>query len=129
MHSCLIIDDEKDKSDLMVKRMEGLFETICVTRTFAEGLEAAKANTYEFVLLDINLPDANGLKSAEILKDASPESEIILVTAYKRQHDASKLLSNRIIYYIVDMLDEMAMLPDLIELKRGLKGIRAYANA
>jgi CheY-like chemotaxis protein len=129
MKSCLIIDDEPDKVDVMKKRLEGCFDRIDSVGTLKEGMEAASVMVYEFIMLDIQLPDANGLDSAEAMKAICPASEIILVTAYSRRGDASKLISDRIVYYIVDALDEMKLLPDLIELKRSFKEMRANVNA
>ncbi|MCX7943759.1 MAG: response regulator transcription factor [Deltaproteobacteria bacterium] len=45
---------------------------------------------YDIVLLDINLPDGNGLDLIQFIKNKSPDTEIIILTTYT---DENKLFS------------------------------------
>lgn len=45
-----------------------------------EGVSLARAENPDVILLDINLPQMNGLKACRILKDMSPTTPIIVVT-------------------------------------------------
>ena len=80
--SILIIDD----SPLIKARIEDLLDDIGVikqqwiARTFAEGLSLIDIYLPDVILLDINLPDGNGLKNLHYLKQTYPQIKIIIIT-------------------------------------------------
>ena len=80
--SLLIIDD----SPLIKARIEDLLDDIVVikqqliARSFAEGLFLVDIYRPEVILLDINLPDGNGLKNLYFLKQKYPTIKIIIIT-------------------------------------------------
>ena len=127
MRDLLIIDDEDDKRSVIRKRMEDLFDKVNVASSFTEGLALTKSHFYEFIIMDINLPDADGMRAAGQIKEISPYSEIILATAYKRIDSAAELMKSNVVLAVIDTLDEMGMLPSLIELKRNFKKLLQHA--
>ncbi|HET7214841.1 MAG TPA: sigma-54 dependent transcriptional regulator [Terriglobia bacterium] len=80
--SILIIDDEADVlsslDDLM--RLEG-YQTATAS-TAAAGLEKLGKQPFDLVLLDISLPDSNGIDVLRAIKRDSPELPVIMITAY-----------------------------------------------
>lgn len=77
----LIIEDEKQlvKSVLPALRQEGY---VCeVAYTAAEADEKILSYDYDCILLDINLPDGNGLKILETIKAHNKTDGIIIITA------------------------------------------------
>ena len=77
----LIIEDERDMRDNMVQSLE---QEMFVVET-ASGYEAAleKIGIYEYdcILLDIGLPDGNGLALLKVLKSEGSKSGVIIVSA------------------------------------------------
>jgi DNA-binding response OmpR family regulator len=77
----LIIEDERDMRDNMVQSLE---QEMYVVET-ASGYEAAMAKIgiyeYDCILLDIGLPDGNGLEVLKVLRSEGSKSGVIIVSA------------------------------------------------
>ena len=81
----LIVDDEKLIVDDLTKDLETLFPMASIDG-FTEGEEAlasAEHKEYDVALLDIDMPDIDGLTLARKLIVSCPVINIIFVTAYK----------------------------------------------
>lgn len=77
----LIIEDEKElvKSLVRTLRAEGY---VCeVAYSAAEAREKIQVYDYDCILLDINLPDGNGLKILELIKECNKTDGVIIITA------------------------------------------------
>lgn len=80
--SILIVDDEQDFVDSM-KRMlliEG-YERITTFTESIKVLQALDANDFEVAFLDITMPGMDGLELLRIIKERSPDTECIMITA------------------------------------------------
>lgn len=89
----LIIEDEKQlvKSVLLALRQEGY---VCeVAYSAAEANEKILVYEYDCILLDINLPDGNGLKILEALKETNKTDGVIIITAKNSLDDKVKGLN------------------------------------
>lgn len=89
----LIIEDEKQlvKSVLLALRHEGY---VCeVAYSAAEANEKTFVYDYDCILLDINLPDGNGLKILEALKERNKSDGVIIITAKNSLDDKVKGLN------------------------------------
>jgi DNA-binding response OmpR family regulator len=89
----LIIEDERQlvKSVLAALRQEGY---VCeVAYTVAEACEKVVVYDYDCILLDINLPDGNGLKILEDIKSKNKTDGVIVLTARNSLDDKVKGLN------------------------------------
>lgn len=89
----LIIEDEKQlaKSIVLALRSEGY---VCeVAYSAAEANEKITIFEYDCILLDINLPDGNGLKILEKIKAYEKTDGIIIITAKNSLDDKVKGLN------------------------------------
>ena len=89
----LVIEDEKQlvKSILLALRGEGY---VCeVANSAAEANEKIALFEYDCILLDINLPDGNGLKILENMKDRQKTEGVIILTAKNSLEDKVKGLN------------------------------------
>jgi two-component system NtrC family response regulator len=82
MGKILIIDDD----EMMCERFSVLIESIGHAATCAitlgQGLEKASTEDFDIVLLDVHLPDGNGLDAVEKIRETPSEPEVIIVTAF-----------------------------------------------
>ena len=85
--SILVIDDEQEirESLQQLLTLEGYQAQSAATGE--EGLKHAEAGVYDLILLDISLPDVNGLDVLKTVKRDSPDVGVIMITAY----DSSQL--------------------------------------
>src|SRR6267378_7622521 len=78
----LIIDDERPilmTLEALLTRRGYQTETAA---TSALGLRAMRTEPAALVLLDLQLPDADGLETLERLKKEFPEAQVIILTAH-----------------------------------------------
>ncbi|HSR71722.1 MAG TPA: response regulator transcription factor, partial [Kiloniellales bacterium] len=86
----LVDDDPALRSSLGEQlRLHEEFQTVDV-ETGAAALEAAKAEYFDAILLDVGLPDMDGREVCRLLRRAGVKSPIIMLTA--QQSDADTIL-------------------------------------
>jgi DNA-binding response OmpR family regulator len=106
----LIIEDEKQlvKSILFALRQEGY---ICeVAYTAAEASDKVSVYEYDCILLDINLPDGNGLTILEEIKSHHKTDGVIIITAKNSLDDKVRGLN----LGADDYLSKPFFMPELI---------------
>lgn len=84
----LAIDDEQNIRHLI--RNEFMLEGFDVTtaKSGEEGLGFVDGQDYDVVLLDLKLPNMNGIETLKLLKRKNPRSEVIMITGYGDIHSA-----------------------------------------
>ncbi|MDL1970037.1 MAG: sigma-54 dependent transcriptional regulator [Candidatus Desulfofervidaceae bacterium] len=107
-----IIDDEKIVCSHLKKifSKEG-YDVI----TFLRGEEALKHITFNhpsIVLLDLKLPDVDGLEILEKIKSISPETEVIIMTGYASIETAIEAIKKGAFHYLTKplKLEELRLL-------------------
>jgi DNA-binding NtrC family response regulator len=99
-HRILIIDDERP----ILMTLEALltrhgYRTETAT-TATLGLRAMKTKPAALVLLDLQLPDADGLETLERLKKDFPDSQVIILTAHDSLNNAIESIKRGAFHFI-----------------------------
>lgn len=81
MTKVLIVEDEPKVADSLKKWLEENSYLVDVAPDGAVGRHLARSNSYDIVLLDLNLPFVNGFEVCKDLKLLKPEMPVMLVTA------------------------------------------------
>lgn len=78
----LIEDNPKDARLVKIALAEALdfAHELTVVATFANGLDALDHGAFDVVLLDLNLPDANGVQSVEALQVDHSDVPVVVLT-------------------------------------------------
>ena len=77
----LIIEDEPSLRELMCRELTKEQYVVECAATFAEADAKLAGYTYDCVLLDIMLPDGNGLRLLEMLKAQQKSENVIIISA------------------------------------------------
>src|SRR5580692_2295262 len=86
----LIIEDEKGLADEL-EIFLGNYNYICeVCFTGAAASEKIAVNLYDFILIDLGLPDYDGLELLKEAKKNNPEAVCIILTARAEVYDRIK---------------------------------------
>lgn len=111
MKKILIIDDEEKLRSLIARiiTLEG-FEVI-QAGDCKSGLKKLEQNSIDIVLCDVKLPDGNGVDLTAIIKEKSPSTEVILLTAYGNIPDGVQAIKNGAFDYIVKGDDNNKIIP------------------
>jgi DNA-binding NtrC family response regulator len=96
----LVVDDEYGvrQSFNMVLKDE---YTVLLTGTGVEAIDIFTKSPVDLILLDILLPDINGIDLLEKFKELDPNTEIIMVTAVKEIQTAVKAIKLGAYEYII----------------------------
>ncbi len=92
MKKVLIVDDEELIRETLKRifREEGYFIETAINGS--DAIQKFNDTKFDVVLLDINLPDINGLKVLEKLKEIEPDILVIMITGYASVEDAVKAM-------------------------------------
>ena len=78
----LIVDDDRDIVKIITTMLEGKEWDISVAYSGTEALENVTANRPEIILLDIMMPEMNGIEVLKKIRKIDPEARIIMITAF-----------------------------------------------
>lgn len=112
----LIIEDNTELCEYIQKSLEQ--EGFAVDTSFngINGEEKAYVNDYDVILLDLNLPDKDGLEIIKFLRDSSIQSPVIMITARDEVGDRATGLDSGADDYLIKPFD-------LIELKARIRAV------
>ena len=85
----LLVEDDPNISNTISYYLQANGFTIQTTKTVEEGIEKIKNNSYELMLLDINLPDGTGYELYKRMRDIQKIPTIFL-TALDEEKDIVK---------------------------------------
>ncbi len=78
----LLIDDEQDFLTVMSERMESRDMRVTTAVSATEALEKVEKESFDAVILDLMMPEMDGLETLKILKEKNPELQVILLTGH-----------------------------------------------
>jgi len=136
LKTALIVEDEKVNMmiarEILTKAGYRVFEAT----DGLEGVERAKEQRFDFILMDIQLPEMDGVTASILIRKIYNESEqytpIIALTAYALKGDREKFLAEGMDEYLAKPYDKDSLLlkiskvlrPDYLELKQQYKGYK-----
>lgn len=112
----LIVDDEKELRNSVKTIFENSFENINFEVSEAQnGLDALNMisnSNYDFVMMDVKMPEMDGLTALEKIKAENPEICILIMTAHSNLNDAVRAIKSG----AYDYLEKPVEPNDLIKL-------------
>jgi DNA-binding NtrC family response regulator len=108
----LIVDDDEQIRAALKHLLGGAYDTLSAGDC-AEALEAVGSNPVDIVLMDLNLPDTNGLKALRIIKQTDDNIGVIMLTATNCARQAVDALKMGAYDYITKPFDNDDLLSTL----------------
>ena len=78
----LLIDDEQDFLDVLSERMSDRGMQVQTTTSALEAMDLAEGEGYDAVILDLMMPEMDGLEALIRLREKNPDLQIILLTGH-----------------------------------------------
>jgi len=136
MKKVLLIDDDKNILTALQIHLEDMGMEILPARTGRKGIEIFKQIWPDIVLLDLKLPDLDGLKVLEEIVGTGSNAHVVIITAYATIDTAVKAIKMGAFDYLpkpftpaqithlMEMIARVHSLESQVEtLKDKLKGI------
>src|SRR5690348_6825599 len=137
----LIIDDEAEIRESLRTLLELEGYTVEAAANGEEGLARIGQQTFDLVLLDLALPDRNGLDLLAELRAQNPVLAVIMITAYGTVENAVRAMQSGAVNFIQKPWDNEKLLADVraavarhraeeenVQLKRALKQRYNFEN-
>jgi two-component system cell cycle response regulator DivK len=95
MATILVVEDNQINRKLATLLLETAGHTVLQAEDGASGLNAARTHLPDLVLMDVQMPDMDGLAVTEILKSESATASIpiIALTAHAMEGDEEKSIA------------------------------------
>ena len=139
--SILIIDDEAEIRESLETLLQLEGYDVASAATGAEGLALVGERTFDAVLLDLALPDKNGMEVLTEIRLLNPEQAVIMITAYGTVENAVRAMQCGATNFIQKPWDNEKLLADVrasvarqraeeenVQLKRALKQRYNFEN-
>jgi DNA-binding NtrC family response regulator len=139
--SILIIDDEMGIRESLQTLLELEDYRVETAETGEDGLNRIAEQPFDLVLLDLALPDRNGLDILRDIRDRDPSLAVILITAYGTVENAVLAMQSGAANFVQKPWDNEKLLADIrsaiarrkaeeenIQLKRALKQRYNFEN-
>ena len=115
----LVVDDEATIRSGITLVLERQDMAVATASDGREGLEILSARPVGIVLLDIKLPDMDGVELLKIIRREYPETEVVMITGYPAIQGAVECIKLGALDYLVKpfRVDELEV---LVEKARGI---------
>jgi DNA-binding NtrC family response regulator len=118
MDKILIVDDDKDMRDILSNLISSDGYKAITASNGRKALIETRAHSPDLVLLDIRLPEIDGLKVLEEIKKMDKDIPIIMLTAYEDVKSAVQAMKSGAFDYITKPFDNEEM---ALNIKRALQ--------
>ncbi len=111
----LIIDDEKDVCTFFRRLLTKKGYLVTTATNEPEALTALADDSFNVAMVDLKLPDTDGLTLLQIIKSRQPACEVILMTGYSTIKTAVMAVQLGAYEYLQKPFDDIAEIETLIE--------------
>jgi DNA-binding NtrC family response regulator len=101
----LIVDDDDTIRSTMKAILEDEGYEVDLAASGKEGVQKSKEKSYNIALLDIRLPDMEGVELLKLMKPAIPRTRKIMVTGYPSTQNAIDALNKNADAYLIKPVD------------------------
>ena len=97
----ILVDDDESIRKTMKTILEDEGYIVDLATTGNEAIEMTQEQNYNIALLDIRLPDMEGVELLKLMKDNVPRTRKIMVTGYPSMQNAITALNKKADAYLV----------------------------
>ncbi len=101
----LVVDDDENIRNTMKTILEDEGYIVDLAATGSEAVQKTKKTAYNVALLDIRLPDMEGVELLKLIKDTVPRTRKIMVTGYPSMQNAIAALNKNADAYLIKPID------------------------
>lgn len=110
----LVVDDDEGIKNSLAAILKNEGYIVDVAKNGSEAIKKSEAVLYNVALIDIRLPDMEGIELLTRMRDAVPKVRKIIITGYPSIQNAIKAVNKKADAYILKPMD----LENLLEIIR-----------
>jgi DNA-binding response OmpR family regulator len=111
----LIVDDDPSITEVLKLLLETRGYEVDTASTGNEAIEKSKVKIYNLAILDIKLPDMEGIKLLKAMRETTPKMVKIMLTGYPQLQNAIEALNDGADAYFVKPADPAKLLKTIEE--------------
>ena len=78
----LLVDDELEFTQVLSERMKSRGIDVDIAASGREALEKVSGKSYDAIILDLSMPEMDGIETLRHLLEDNPDLQVILLTGY-----------------------------------------------
>ena len=90
----LIIDDNQDLAEGLCMILQSENYQVMLAFTGYDGIKAFREKSFDIVLIDMKLPDINGIEVFQRIHRHNPDVRVIMMTGYRIEQFLKKVIGN-----------------------------------
>jgi len=107
----LLVDDELEFTQVLSKRMRSRGVDVDTAASGREALEKVRGKSYDAIILDLSMPEMDGIETLRHLIEDNPDLQVILLTGYGTLQEGIEAIK----LGAMDFLEKPAKIQKLIE--------------
>lgn len=116
MQSCfMIVDDEPEVCNFFSYLLKRKGHRVVAAYSGAQAIDLLKQNRFNVAVVDLKLPDLNGLQVLREIKKVQPACEVIIITGYSTVKSAVEAIQSGAFDYVEKPFGDIAEMEDLLE--------------
>ena len=124
----LVVDDDENIRKVLKTILEDEGYTVDEAEDAKKAIEKSRRNVYNLALIDIRLPDMEGIELLTKMKDTVPKMRKIIITGYPTLQNAIEAVNRGADAYILKPFDMDKVLATIKEQLRKQEEERRYSQ-
>jgi DNA-binding NarL/FixJ family response regulator len=117
--SCILVVDDHDQVRCLLKEwLETVFPQFSVieARSGEEAVVVAQAKLPKLVIMDIGLPEMDGIRAAQLIIESVPAAKVVILTMHEEEQYKKDAFASGVNAYVPKRLMQSDLLPTLSRL-------------
>jgi DNA-binding NtrC family response regulator len=124
----LVVDDDENIRKVLKTILEDEGYTVDEAEDAKKAIEKSRRNVYNLALIDIRLPDMEGIELLTRMKDTVPKMRKIIITGYPTLQNAIEAVNRGADAYILKPFDMEKVLATIKEQLRKYEEEKRYSQ-
>jgi DNA-binding NtrC family response regulator len=124
----LVVDDDETIRTTMKAILQDEGYAVDLAATAKEAIQKTQEKNYNVALLDIRLPDMEGVELLKLMKDSVPRTRKIMVTGYPSMQNAISALNKNADAYLLKPVDVEKLLATVKEQLQSQENERKFSE-
>jgi DNA-binding NtrC family response regulator len=124
----LVVDDDENIRKVLKTILEDEGYTVDEAENAKKAIEKSRRNVYNLALIDIRLPDMEGIELLTKMKDTVPKMRKIIITGYPTLQNAIEAVNRGADAYILKPFDMEKVLATIKEQLRKYEEEKCYSQ-